>query len=140
MRNVFSHYFMNYSYENIIGLDFVNYIGFNFVNKKVNITGYAIRKAPRLCEVYFPKTWKIMGSNDEQKWEVIDMKENNNEINDENECVYFECKNTGKFYKYIRYKQIGRFIAIACFEFFGYIEQKFQINRFICRKYNKHKN
>ncbi|KAK8840421.1 hypothetical protein M9Y10_030625 [Tritrichomonas musculus] len=97
------------------------YVIFNFVNRKVNITGYTIRTPPLIYEYHLLKTWRILGSNDENKWEMIDNKENNNEINNGNRCVYFEINNTGKFYKYIKYEQDGYFLALSAIEFFGYI-------------------
>lgn len=109
-----------YLYETLTNPRF--YIDFNFVNRLVNITGYTIMVPPHLYERSMPKTWTIYGSNDEQKWEVIDMKENNNELSNENRCVYFECTKTKKFFKYIRFEYFRNyFITLNAIKFFGYI-------------------
>lgn len=117
-KNIDNYYINNGSATNP---KYENFIVFNFVNRKINITGYTIRVPQHIPEIIMPKTWKILGSNDEQKWEVIDMKENNKEINDGNRCVYFECTNTGKFFKYIKFEQVGYYITLAAIEFFGYV-------------------
>ena len=110
-----------------------DYIEFNFVNRKVFLTGYAIRTATNMIDYYQPKTWKIIGSEDGINWETIDMKENNEELNGINRCQYFECINPRKFFKYIRYVQLANwdgnryygqykyYILLSAIEFFGYI-------------------
>ena len=98
-----------------------NNVYYNFVNRKINITGYTIRVPQIINEYHMPKTWMIIGSNDEKEWTLIDMKENNNEINNENRCVYFECTNTVEFFKYIRFKKVGLPVFLSAIEFFGYI-------------------
>lgn len=118
-KQVIIDYYQNY---NTKPMDCYFIIGFQNTIIIINfVTGYTTRVPPNNNELFMPKTWTIFGSNDENKWEILDSKENNNEINSENRCVYFEINDTGKFYKYIKYEQVGFFIAFAAIEFFGYI-------------------
>lgn len=110
-----------------------DFIEFDFVNRKINMTSYTIRTIYNETNVYHPKTWKMIGSNDQIKWEIIDMKENNGELNGPYRCCHFECTTTGQYYRYIRYVQIDNwhlpynrefryYIGLSAIEFFGSIK------------------
>ena len=113
------------------------FIEFDFVNKKINMTSYTIRTIYNCKDTYHPKTWKFVGSNDRQIWEVIDMKENNEQLNGVSYCAHFECSNPGKYYRYIKYVQIDNwrrnygyvneynyryYVGLSAIEFFGSIK------------------
>ena len=74
----------------------------------------------------------MIGSKDHINWEIIDMKENNEELNDWNKCAKFECLTTGKYYRIFRYVQIenwgtlkyspfSHYVGLSAIEFFGSI-------------------
>ena len=106
------------------------FIEFDFVNRKINVKSYTIRTSYFCPNYYHPKTWKLVGSNDKQNWELIDMKENNEELNGTNNYSHFECSHTGQYYRYIKYLQIDNWnldslkynVIIAAIEFFGSIK------------------
>lgn len=105
------------------------YIEFDFVNRKINLTSYSIRKISKKANHCYPKTWKIIGSSDHQNWELIDMQENNSQLNGSKLCGHFKCEINNKYYRYIRYIQIGNwsnqrqynYIGLTAIEFFGSI-------------------
>ena len=108
------------------------WIEFDFVQSKINITSYTIRSsehAPNLnCH---PKSWKIIGSNNQNTWDLIDIKQNREEMNGPHICQHFECERKSRMhYRYIRYVQLDDWmtngiakysICLSCMEFFGSI-------------------
>lgn len=112
------------------------WIEYDFGNRKINMTSYTIQSLFRSPYQYQPKTWKFMGSNDHDKWEMIDFKSNNDVLNKGYFNSHFECVRKGKYYRYIRYVQMGNWnisetykysrndrysIALSSIEFFGTI-------------------
>ena len=100
------------------------WIEFDFQQRKVNLTSYTIRT--RNC--YYPKTWRVLGSNDRKNWDIINEQTNNSEINGLNTLHRFECNTNNNYYQYIRYIQDDAWtssrkynICLSCFEFFGAI-------------------
>lgn len=106
------------------------FIEFDFVSRKINVTSYTIRASYFCPNYYHPKTWKLLGSNDHQNWELIDMKENNSELNETYICAHFECSQKGQYYRYIKYLQIDNWnrdnlkynVVLSAIEFFGSIK------------------
>lgn len=108
------------------------WIEFDFVQSKINVTSYTIRSsehAPNMnCH---PKSWKIIGSNDQNAWDLIDIKQNREEMNGTHICQHFECERKSRMhYRYIRYVQLENWmpkciakysICLSCMEFFGSI-------------------
>ena len=108
------------------------WIEFDFVQSKINVTSYTIRSsehAPNMnCH---PKSWKIIGSNDQNAWDLIDIKQNREEMNGPHICQHFECERKSRMhYRYIRYVQLENWmpkciakysICLSCMEFFGSI-------------------
>ena len=83
-----------------------SWIEFDFVNRRINLTSYTIRSDCNSRNCYTkPKSWRIVGSNDHDKWTVLDHKENNSDLNGRNKQHRFECSNTDGYYRYIRYIQ-----------------------------------
>ena len=82
------------------------WIEYDFGKRKINVTSYSIRTSYFLNDCFHPKSWKIMGSNDHQNWELIDIKENNEELNGSRRACRFKCTNQNGFFRYIKYIQI----------------------------------
>lgn len=130
-------YYFNYYYNNEINhgknTEKDGWVEFDFKLFKVDIFSYTIRSTPYEANKYHhPKSWKIVGSNDRNSWDIIDQKLNNGELNGKSRQVCFQCNiEHPKKYRYIRYVQEDAWcdgktvtpnkycIHIACFEFFG---------------------
>lgn len=94
--------FMGYVYERKNA-----WIEYDFGKRKINMTSYTIKALGRFQNQLQPRTWKFVGSNNHEKWEMIDFKENNDDFNKGNFIGHFKCINKGKFYRYIKYIQIS---------------------------------
>lgn len=107
------------------------WIEFDFGQRRINVKSYSIQTIYNQTNIYHPKTWKFIGSNDHQNWEFIDIKENNDTLNGTSYSGHFECQQQGKFYRYIKYVQIDNwrlngdlnkyYIGLSSIEFFGEI-------------------
>lgn len=112
------------------------WIEFDFGKRKINMTSYTIQTIYNPTNCFHPKTWKFIGSNDTTNWELIDIKENNDELNGKSNCAHFICQNNGKFYRYIKYVQLDNwrhqrngtinkyYIGLSSIEFFGEIKSE----------------
>lgn len=143
-----SQHYPNYPIDNLLLFDEANasqgymcigvsrqhaWIEWDFGNRKISMTSYSIQALYKIKDRFQPKTWKFMGSNDHEKWELIDYKGNVDEMNGGDFSGHFECMKKGEFYRYIKYIQIdgclswlaykhNRYIiAISSIEFFGSI-------------------
>ena len=103
------------------------WIEFDFVKQKVNLTSYTLRTH----SMYYPKSWKVLGSNDRTNWVVLDRKINNATLNGLYKQNRFECESNNNYYQYIRYIQDDSWdpnrqycIYLTCIEFFGSILTK----------------
>lgn len=106
------------------------YIIFDFQQQKVNINKYYISVTTNTGTFNGrPKTWRIEGSNDEQKWEEIDSKENDTSLNGYGYSNTFNCKNiNNQFYQFIRFKPIydhngSNLLMLSEIEFYGTIKK-----------------
>ena len=100
------------------------WIEFDFVKQKVNLTSYTLRTVG----LYYPKSWKVFGSNDRTNWVVLSRQINNPALNGSGKQNRFECESNNNYYQYIRYIQDDSWysnrqycIQLACIEFFGSI-------------------
>ena len=105
------------------------YIIFDFRSKIVDLCSYFIRGA----ENYYPKTWRIEGSNDQSQWKRLDRKVNDqsllNNSNHQNHFYCNEAKNeNGCGYRFIRYVQEDSWssgdpyrVLLCYFELYGEI-------------------
>lgn len=102
------------------------WIEFDFGSRAINLTSYTIRARHCFC----PKSWRIVGSNDHESWEVIDHRVNNSKLNGKYKQHRFESTKSDNYYRYIRYIQedqwtYGLFmddcISLTRIEFFGSI-------------------
>ena len=109
------------------------WIEFDFVNRKVDVTSYSIRTIYNSINIYHPKTWKIMGSNDHENWSLIDEQIDSSVLNGPSYSAHFQCGSKSQFYRYIRYFQLKNwnssnseiyfenYIGLSSIEFFGSI-------------------
>lgn len=114
-----------YNFNKSIPNENDNWIEFDFMNNKINISSYTIRtKTVNHC----PSSWKIIGSNNHKNWELIDRQINNPELNGSYKQHRFDIENNNNYYRYIRYVQESSWhnnpqfkycIYLTCFEFFG---------------------
>lgn len=105
-----------------------SWIEFDFGKRKINMTSYTIRTDNDGPNSYYsPKSWRIVGSNDNQNWNVINRQANRSELNGNYKQHRFECAKSNNYYRYIRYIQEDswnslyfRYIfSLTCFEIFG---------------------
>lgn len=122
-NNMNDESYINYYRNNPSSAD--GWIEFDFVNKTVSVTSYTIRTRSS----YYPRSWRIVGSNDHEHWEEIDRKVNNSKLDGEYRLYRFNTKSE-KFYRYVRYVQdqqwsreaaYHNFIYLTRIEFFGSI-------------------
>lgn len=105
-----------------------SWIEFDFVNEKVNLTSYTIKTDnDEPNSIWKPKSWRIVGSDNHEKWTVLDHKENCNDLNGSYYQHRFECDKKDGFFRYIRYIQEDSWdssrckyaFSLTCFEMFG---------------------
>lgn len=104
------------------------WIKFDFKDKKINLTSYTLRSSGGYSA--HPISWRILGSNDNESWDVLDNQENCPDLNGVRQQHRFTCKKNDKYYRYIKYDQEkcsytkdgdeSKF-SITCIEFFGSI-------------------
>lgn len=106
------------------------WIEFDFGERKINLSSYTLRSccsgAGSEC---FPKSWRIVGSNDGEKWDELDHQVNNSSLRIKLQQHRFECQNkNSNYYKLIRYIQEDStndsdkyYVFFTCIEFFGSI-------------------
>lgn len=58
-----------------------NWIEFDFIDKKVALTGYSIRSSGGPADNEHAASWKIIASNDQETWVTIDEKQRNEDLN-----------------------------------------------------------
>lgn len=99
----------------------------DFNDKKINLTSYAL-KTSSSSSYSFPKSWRIVGSNNKEEWEILSHQINNSDLNGKNKIKRFDCEENNKFYRFIRFLQDDSWgdsyqynIVLAQIEFFGTI-------------------
>lgn len=120
-------YFQNYFSSGLKESE--GWIEFDFVDKKINLTSYTMRTSScGVNDMYHPKTWRVIGSNDKINWDVINKQISNPALNGRYKQHRFECEPTQQYYRYIRYIQDESWmpdraynIFLTCFELFGTI-------------------
>ena len=128
--NNINNYYYNYNGSDARS-ESEGWIEFDFCKRKVNLSSYTIRSnCCSACTWYHPKSWRIVGSNDGENWDVIDHRTNNSDLNGAHKQHRFECSNnSSNYYRYIRYIQediccndsCKYSIYLTCIEFFGSI-------------------
>lgn len=101
----------------------------DFKDKKINLTSYTLRTSYNGPNDYsHPKSWRIVGSNDRNKWDVLNHQTNNSSLNGMYYQNRFTCENNPNYYRYIKYIQEDSWctytynIKLTCIELFGYIQ------------------
>lgn len=108
-----------------------SWIEFDFVNRRINLESYTLRSDGNSANTCWkPKSWRIVGSNDHEEWEVIDHRVNSSELKSPGVQHRFENTKTDNYYRYIRYiqEEVWDFgsghnsrIILTRIEFFGSI-------------------
>ncbi|KAK8897607.1 hypothetical protein M9Y10_015568 [Tritrichomonas musculus] len=128
-QNNIDNYYHNWSL-NKPSSESDSWIEIDFMNRKINLTSYTIRTAGNgTNSCYNPKSWRIVGSNDHDKWTILDHVENNAYLNGNYKQHHFECSQNYNYYRYIRYIQEDSWnsssckysFCLTCIEMFGSI-------------------
>ena len=129
-QNHINEYYRNNGGYNPLPDSSNGWIEFDFLKRKINLTSYTLRTSGNGQNgSYHAKSWRIVGSNDRNNWDVINQQVNNSSLNDSYWQHRFESDKNDKYYRYIRYIQddswrAGRShnINLKCVEFFGSIK------------------
>lgn len=120
------HYSNNDGGYNPLPNENEGWIEFDFVKRKINLTSYTLRTSGHGRGTYHAKSWRIVGSNDRNSWELLDQQANNSSLYGKYLQHRFECENNHKYYRYIRYVQDDSWLSnrehnvfLTCVEFFG---------------------
>ncbi|KAK8835257.1 hypothetical protein M9Y10_017042 [Tritrichomonas musculus] len=100
-------------------------ICFDFKDKEIQITSYSLKSCNWGQNSNHLKSWVVEVSNDHQKWDEIDKRENNSILNGSNFIGTFDTKENKSFYRFVRLRQTGKSwcnnycTVIASIEFYG---------------------
>lgn len=84
------------------------HITIDLKSNKINLKKYYFSVPSHTYSDGQPKSWRIEGSNDQNSWDLIDLRENDSSLNRSGNSNTFECSHeTKKFYRYIRIKEIN---------------------------------
>ena len=104
------------------------WISFEFTKNYIYLTDYSL-KSPNNKEGWnHLKNWVIEGSNDCKEWNIIDSRENNDDLNGPNKVATFHCKQPLRV-RYLRLRQTGKNhhdaedIQLTNVEFFGRLSE-----------------
>ena len=104
------------------------WLQYDFKDKKVRPTHYAIRSKPYDSGDRHPRFWVVEGSNDGNKWKTLDSRNNIDSLNGKNIIHVFEVQEKlekNEFYKYLRIRQTGLnagnnyYFGFSSLEYFG---------------------
>ena len=101
------------------------WVRFDFKAHTIKVDNYSIKTCPYKANFHHLKNWVLEGSMDGEKWDELDKREENSELNYPAAIAIFDCNSKGNFYRYIRLHSIGpnhygKFIlAFTNIEFFG---------------------
>ena len=102
------------------------YVRFDFKDRAIQVSSYSIQSASG--NTIHLKNWAIEVSDDGQKWQEIDRRTNNSELNGLGLKSRFDVNNPQKkFYRYLQLRQTGeawyRWIGFALIEFYGKLKE-----------------
>lgn len=106
------------------------WIQFDFGKRNIKLTSYTLRSSQfGQNGEYHPKSWRILGSNDEKEWFLLDKRINDSNLNGKYKQHRFNCiQNDNNYYQFIRYIQDDGWypnreycMLFTCIEFFGSI-------------------
>ena len=98
----------------------------DFGERRINLTSYTLRSCSR-GQYSYPKSWRIVGSNDKKQWDVLNHQTNNGSLKGDHLQKRFVCEDNDKYYRYIRFVQEDSWgpytynIILTCIELFGSI-------------------
>lgn len=107
------------------------YYIFDFLHRKVRVQEYLMHSrygSPSNSgakDRRQPRSWKLMGSNDKETWKLIDNRDDDYSINDNDASSLFKCQNEINSFKFIKLENTGKchgeghFFDLAALEFFG---------------------
>lgn len=107
-----------------------SYIEFDFGAKKIDLFSYFIRTHAYIAKWYHAKSWRIVGSNDRDKWQLLDLKIDSEALHGASKESHFICTqskygNINNRYRYIRYIQTDTWhdnrynVYMVYFELYG---------------------
>ncbi|KAK8839050.1 hypothetical protein M9Y10_032516 [Tritrichomonas musculus] len=109
--------YSNYYPRNIVDFQSSNYyetndqenseICFDFKDREIQITSYSLKTYNYGQSGNHLKSWVVEVSNDNQKWDEIDKRENNSTLNGLNFVGTFDTKENKSFYRFVRLRQTG---------------------------------
>ena len=108
--------------------DEYQWIQIDMMNHPIQLNGYSIQSNDGGGNNEHLKSWVIEGSNDQEsnkKWEEIDRRINNNDLNGRYKVNYFQILKKSKSFQYIRLRMIDKnhgnthFLGLIKFELFG---------------------
>lgn len=106
------------------------WLQYDFKEKKVRPTHYAIRSKPYNSGDRHPRFWVIEGSNDGNEWKTLDSRNDINDLNGKNIIHVYEIQEKlekNEFYKCLRIRQTGKnaannyYFGFSSLEYFGSI-------------------
>ena len=115
-----------YGSENAIN----TWLCYDFKDKRVSPTSYTLRsRFNGSKDAHNLKSWVIEASNDGTSWQIIDRRDDNDDLNGRNVTHNFEIQptQTAQAYRYVRLRQTGPnhfpgtfyFVNLSSFELFG---------------------
>lgn len=130
-KNLVDYQNDNYYYPS--GNDKNAYACFDFKDKLVQITGYSIKSYDGKENSRHIRNWSVEVSNDGERWEEIDRRQNESSLNGPNRIVSFQISPERKqFYRFIRILETviswdgrnNRYDSVfSKVEFFGKLQQ-----------------
>ncbi|KAK8893885.1 Kelch-like protein 20 [Tritrichomonas musculus] len=100
------------------------WIMYDFSPRMLNISAYTLRTSGGNKGSGHLKSWKIIGSNDQKKWILIDERKGVIDLNSNYAAVTFECTSPS-FFRFIKIEQTDKnhhddySFILSCCEFFG---------------------
>ena len=101
-----------------------SWIKFDFRERAVKLSGYSLRTRDGSMGDAHLAEWVIECSNDGIRWTTIDTRERNDDLNNNNNFMYYDCRSEHA-YRFIRIRQTGQnhrgdnTLVLRHIEFFG---------------------
>ncbi|EAX96619.1 hypothetical protein TVAG_148940 [Trichomonas vaginalis G3] len=80
-----------------------NFLQFDFINGKVSMNGYSWGSGSESSYWEFPVSYTWEGSEDNENWTPIDIKDNNEEMGGNEKTHHWDCEKS-PFFRYIRFR------------------------------------
>lgn len=110
------------------------WICIRLLKHRIALSGYTFSTPATTIDSWQPKSWRIYGSDDGKRWQILEEVRNNDAMNKPNAIVTFSIKNpTRVFFTYFRIEQLENHIqkhsadryqfCLSAIEFFGVVEE-----------------